>query len=74
MIQITARDYFKIPKDYKGVYEDIPGDRPEWKGKRMVFEGCITHEPSTRLLIEGVHFEITGSYKPSNYELSQLTK
>ena len=30
----------------------------EYKGKWTCFESCITHKPSTKLLIEGLHFQI----------------
>ncbi len=69
METISAKDYFNIHNDYKHVFEDYQGDRPEWKGRKTIMMSCITKEPHGGLGIEGVHFKITGSHKPTAYEL-----
>jgi hypothetical protein len=60
MITISKAEYDKIHNDYKGIFHDYHGDRPEWKGRRTVMSTCITHNPNEicSLLIEGVHFAI----------------
>ena len=62
MITISKAEYDKINKDYKDIFHDYHGDRPEWKGRRTVMSTCITHNPNENcsLLIEGVHFTIKG--------------
>lgn len=60
MITVNKKEWDAICNDYKGVWHDYYGDKPEWKGKRVVMSTCITHNPNDlcALLIEGVHFEI----------------
>lgn len=54
MKRITQAEYDAIGSDYKGVWQDYYGDRPEWKGRRT----AMLAEYGTRLLIEGVSLEI----------------
>ena len=60
MLTISKTEYDKIHSDYKGIWQDYHGDRPEWKGRRTVMSTCITRNPNENcsLLIEGVHFAI----------------
>ena len=54
MERITKSQYLAIPKAYRGTFEDVRGDHPEWKGRRTAF--LPGH--GTVLFIEGVSFEI----------------
>ena len=54
MEQITRSQFLAIPKAYRGVYSDVQGVHPEWKGRRTAF--LPGH--GTTLFIEGVSFEI----------------
>ncbi|WP_283697674.1 hypothetical protein [Clostridium perfringens] len=47
MLKISLEEYNNKPRDYKG-------DHPELKGKRTL----MVWENGTKLLIEGLHFEI----------------
>jgi hypothetical protein len=60
MFKVTKKEWDNIPTDYKGIWHDYYGEKPEWKGKQCVMSTCLTHNPDERcsLLIEGVHFEI----------------
>lgn len=49
MERITKSQYLAIPKAYRGTFEDVRGDHPEWNG--------------TVLFIEGVSFEIVDDVK-----------
>lgn len=67
MIKITLEQWNKISNDYKGKWERWikddgwqPNLPEEFIGKRTVFSGCITGEPGTDLLTEGMHFKIVG--------------
>lgn len=57
IIKVSKEKWDSIPSDYKGVWADIYGTHPEWKGKRTVLSGCISDQIGT-LFIEGVHFII----------------
>lgn len=74
MKTITAKDYFKTSKDYRDVYQDYDGTTPQWKGRRTILMSCIPGEPHGGLGIEGVHFEIKGTYEPSAYELAHQAR
>lgn len=54
MEQITRSQFLAIPKAYRGIYSDVQGVHPEWKGRRTAF--LPGH--GTTLFIEGVSFEI----------------
>ena len=54
MKRITQTEYDAIGSDFKGVWEDYWGDRPEWKGRRT----AMLAEHGTRFFIEGVSLEI----------------
>lgn len=60
MITVSKKEWDKIPADYRGIWHDYYGDKPEWKGKRVVMSTCITKNPNElcSLLIEDVHFVI----------------
>ena len=60
MITVSKKEWDNIPADYKGIWHDYYGDKPEWKGKRCVMSTCLTNNPYAlcSLLIEGVDFEI----------------
>lgn len=53
---ISKAEFDRIPKDYKGIYEDIQGTNPEWKGRRTAF---LPGEGTT-LSVEGIHFIVDG--------------
>ena len=59
MERITKSQYLAIPKAYRGTFEDVRGDHPEWKGRRTAF--LPGH--GTVLFIEGVSFEIVDDVK-----------
>lgn len=59
MEQITRSQFLAIPKAYRGVYSDVQGVHPEWKGRRTAFLPCH----GTTLFIEGVSFEIVDEEK-----------
>lgn len=54
MYTMTESQYRKLPKGYKGTYEDYQGNHPEWKGRRT----ALVADPGTCLVIEGVSLEI----------------
>ena len=54
MKRITQAEHDAIGGDFKGVWQDYYGDRPEWKGRRT----AMLAEYGTRLFIEGVSLEI----------------
>lgn len=60
MITISKADWEKVPSDYKGIWHDYHGEKPEWLGRKVVMSTCITHNPNEicSLLVEGVHFII----------------
>lgn len=60
MITISKKEWDAIYADYKGVWMDYHGDKPEWKGYRVVMSGCINNDPTElgKLLVENVHFII----------------
>ena len=64
MIYVKKADFDRIGSDYKGIFHDYHGERPEWKGRRVVMSGCITKDPKElgKLLIEGVHFLVEDDY------------
>lgn len=66
--EITAEKFYRIPSDYKGIYEDIFGERPDWKGRRTALMGCITGKANQGLGVEGIHFKVVGTYTPTNHE------
>ena len=66
--EITAEKFYRIPQDYKGIYEDIHGLNPDWKGRRTALMGCITGKANCGLGIEDIHFKVIGNYKPNEYE------
>lgn len=72
MIMISKAEFDKIDRDYKGIWQDYHGERPEWKGRRVVMSGCITKDPQElgKLLVEGVHFLVENDYS----HLPTLTK
>ena len=37
MEQITRSQFLAIPKAYRGIYSDVQGVHPEWKGRRTAF-------------------------------------
>ena len=57
--ELTNLKYLAIPKAYRGTFEDVRGDHPEWKGRRTAF--LPGH--GTVLFIEGVSFEIVDDVK-----------
>lgn len=59
MEQITRSQFLAIPKAYRGIYSDVQGVHPEWKGRRTAF--LPGH--GTTLFIEGVSFEIVDEEK-----------
>ena len=61
MEQITRSQFLAIPKAYRGVYSDVQGVHPEWKGRRTAF--LPGH--GTTLFIEGVSFEIVDEMRKS---------
>jgi hypothetical protein len=55
MKRITKKQYEAIPADYRSVWKT----EGEWYGKRTAFAACLGFDGlGTRLMIEGVHFEI----------------
>lgn len=62
LIDVTREKWDFIGSDYKGTWQDYYDECPEWKGRKVVMSGCITEDPAElgMLLIEGVHFRITG--------------
>lgn len=60
LYKISKAEWDRIDPDYRGVWEDYYGDKPEWKGLRTVMSTCLTKDPTElcRLLIEGVHFVV----------------
>ena len=58
LYKINKKDFNNIEKDYKNKWMAFNGELEEYKGKWTCFESCITHKPSTTLLIEGLHFQI----------------
>ncbi len=54
IVYITQAEYDAIGNDFKGVWHDYHGDRPEWKGRRT----AMIAEYGTRLFIEGVSLKI----------------
>ena len=58
LYKINKKDFNNIEKDYKNKWMAFNGELEEYKGKWTCFESCITHKPSTKLLIEGLHFQI----------------
>ena len=53
MERITKSQYLAIPKAYRGTFEDVRGDHPEWKGRRTAFLPGHWNRP----LYRGVSFE-----------------
>jgi len=62
LITVSQDKWDSICSDYKGIWQDYYDECPEWKGRRVVMSGCITEDPVElgKLLVEGVHFEISG--------------
>ena len=62
LISVSRERWDSIGSDYKGEWLDYYDECPEWKGRKVVMSGCITEDPAElgKLLIEGVHFRITG--------------
>ena len=60
MITITKKKWQSIPHDYKGIWHDYNGEKPEWIGKKTVMGAFVSDNAcdSCALLIEGVHFTI----------------
>ena len=56
MITITKKDYYKMSKDYRGIYGDYDGKSPHLKGKRTMLH--LSDEGVTELLIEDYSFKI----------------
>lgn len=54
MVRITQAEYDTADEEFKGVWMDYYGDRPEWKGRRTI----MIAEYGTRVFIEGVTLEI----------------
>ena len=59
IVAISRSQFLAIPKAYRGVYSDVQGVHPEWKGRRTAF--LPGH--GTTLFIEGVSFEILDDEK-----------
>ena len=59
MATLSLKDFKKIHPDYRGVWSDAFGEKPEWKGRRTCLSGCISGLKMHYLAIEGVDFEIT---------------
>lgn len=55
MVRVSKAKWDKIPKDYKGRW-DNPREE-SYIGKRTVLSGCIGEKPGS-LLIERIHFEV----------------
>ena len=58
MIIISKAEWDSIDNDFKGIWHDYYGEKPEWKGKRVVMEECICPDKTGGLLVEDVHFQI----------------
>ena len=58
LYKINKKDFNNIEKDYKNKWMAFNGELEEYKGKWTCFESCMTQKPSTKLLIEGLHFQI----------------
>jgi len=63
MIRLTRKQYNSIHRDYRGKWEGY--SKPEWTGRRTAFESSLKYAAgveckvaSTRLMIEGIDFEI----------------
>ena len=61
MIKVSKQKWESICDEYKGIWQDYWGEKPEWKGRKIVFAGCIDKNATngTALLIENEHFIIT---------------
>ncbi|MGL5765283.1 MAG: hypothetical protein ACRCX8_06550 [Sarcina sp.] len=57
MRKLTLKEYNKIDKDYRGIFEDYQGNAPHLKGRRTML---ANEEGRTVLIFEGIHFEIVG--------------
>lgn len=57
MIEVSKEKWDKIGTDYKGIWHDYYGEKPEWVGRKTVLAGCI-EKNDHGLLVEGVHFII----------------
>lgn len=56
---ITKEQFNKIPRDYRGIYEDFDKSHPHLKGNKTAFTCYITGKScDTSLSIEGLHFTI----------------
>lgn len=65
MKQITLKDYNALHPDYRGIWDIERTDWPEWSEVRSKYWGKRTmlsyEDGATVLLVEGLHFEITGA-------------
>ena len=53
---ITKKDFYRIPRDYRGIFEDYRGKSPEFAGRRTaMLHGCVSE-------VEGVHFMVIDDY------------
>ena len=78
MEQITRSQFLAIPKAYRGVYSDVQGVHPEWKGRRTAFlpgHGIAGADETVDLAAQGFqHGRHTGGviFKRNDFELEGL--
>lgn len=61
MRKITLSEYNSIPKDFRGIWTVERWDMPNWaeiRGKHMGKRTMMVYDNGTRLLVEGLSFEI----------------
>lgn len=61
MRKITLSGYNSIPEDYRGIWTVERWDLPDWAEKREKYMGkrtMMVYDKGTRLLVEGLGFEI----------------
>lgn len=64
MRKLRLAEYQKISPDYRGVYTDHSGKRPDLKGRRTI----LTYDGGRTVMeFEGIHFEVIPDSSPKNY-------
>lgn len=61
MKKITLEEYLAIHEDYRGIWDTERWDIPDWAEMREQYMGkrtMLAYDNGTRLLIEGLSFEI----------------
>ena len=61
MRKITLEEYLDIPEDYRGIWDIERWDLPNWaeiREKHMGKRTMMVYDNGTRLLVEGMGFEI----------------